>query len=308
MSIRRRDFLGGAAAGVGGLLIGPRVALAPPSPPATYDPYEMVPLGKTGIKISRVGEGTGMKGWKRQTNQTRMGREKFEALLKYAYKRGIRLFDMADLYGTHPYVARALKGIPREKYALLTKIWLRPRGLPEPQRPPADVTVKRFLKELKTDYIDIVLLHCQMDADWNKQQRKNMDLLSKLKDKGVIRVLGISAHKLEALDTAAAEPWVDTVLARINPYGVKMDGPVEKVVPVLKKIHAAGKGVIGMKIIGEGQFRDSDEMRDKSIAFALNLGCVDAMTVGFEKPTEIDDFAARVRKVRRRGVSPRAAS
>ena len=300
MSIRRRDFLGGAAAGVGGLLVGGRLISAAKPAAATYDPYEMVPLGKTGIKISRVAEGTGMKGWKRQTNQTRMGRQKFEALLKYAYRQGIRLFDMADLYGTHSYVARAFKGIPREKYALLTKIWLHPRGLPEAERPPADVTVKRFLKELNTDYLDIVLLHCQMEADWNQQQRKNMDLLSKLKDKGVIRVLGISAHKLEALETAAAEPWVDTVLARINPYGVKMDGPVEEVVPVLKKIHAAGKGVIGMKIIGEGQFRDSDDKRDKSIAFALNLGCVDAMTVGFESSAEIDDFAARVRKVPRK--------
>lgn len=87
--------------------------------------------------------------------------------------------------------------------------------------------------------------------------------------------------------------------ARINPYGAKMDGPVEKVVTSLKKISAAGKGVVGMKLIGEGDFRNSDEKRDESVKFALNLGCVDVLNVGFEKVEEIDDFAGRVRKVSR---------
>jgi hypothetical protein len=76
-----------------------------------------------------------------------------------------------------------------------------------------------------------------------------------------------------------------------------MDAKPDKVVPVLKKIHAAGKGVVGMKLIGEGKFRNSDELRDKSVKFVLGLGCVDVLNVGFEKPEEIDDFAARVRKV-----------
>ena len=124
-----------------------------------------------------------------------------------------------------------------------------------------------------------------------------MDILSKLKAQGKIRALGVSCHSIAALEAAATEPWVESVHTRINPYGMSMDGPPEQVVPVLKKIHAAGKGVIGMKIIGEGRLRNDDARRDESVKFALGLGCVDVLNVGFEKVTEIDDFATRVRKV-----------
>ena len=126
-----------------------------------------------------------------------------------------------------------------------------------------------------------------------------MDGLAKLKDKGVIRAHGVSCHSLAALETAAAEPWVDSVHARINPYGMSMDDKPDKVVPVLKKLHAAGKGVVGMKIIGEGRLRNDAEKRDESARFVLGLGCVDVLNIGFEKTEEIDDFAGRVRKVPR---------
>jgi hypothetical protein len=126
-----------------------------------------------------------------------------------------------------------------------------------------------------------------------------MDILAKLKQKGVIRAHGVSCHSIPALEAAAAEPWVDSVHARINPYGARMDGPVDTVVAALKKISAAGKGVVGMKIIGEGAFRNDDEKRDESVKFSLKLGCVNVLNVGFEKTEEIDDFTTRVRKVSR---------
>jgi aryl-alcohol dehydrogenase-like predicted oxidoreductase len=247
--------------------------------------------------VSRVGFGTGMRGGNRQSNQTRMGKEKFEVLLQSSYERGVRLFDAADLYGTHPYLAGALKKIPRKDYAIVSKIWWRRGGIPEPQRPDADVVVERFLKELDTDYIDLVLLHCVESEKWPEELGTHMNILDKLKKKGLIRAHGVSCHSLEALQACVSEPWVDSVHARINAYGAKMDGPTEKVAPVLKALHEAGKGVVGMKLIGEGSFRDSDEKRDESVRYVLGLGCVDAMVVGFEKIEEVDDFAARVRKV-----------
>jgi aryl-alcohol dehydrogenase-like predicted oxidoreductase len=266
---------------------------------AFFDPYERVQLGKTGLKPSRVSFGTGMKGWMRESNQTKLGKEKFESLIRAAYERGIRAFDMADLYGTHEYLARALKDKDRGDYVITTKIWWRPGGLPEEDRPDADVIVSRFLKELQTDYIDGVLLHCVTSPEWPQELRKQMDILAGLKDRGIVRAHGVSCHTLEALDAAAGEPWVDLVNSRINAYGVKMDGPPEKVAPLLQKLHEAGKAVVGMKLIGEGEFRDDEEKRDRSVSYVLGLGCVDVLTVGFENSEEIDDFAARVRKVPR---------
>jgi len=296
MKMNRREFLVRSIAGASGILLGPSLA-AESEKPRTFDPYQLVPLGRTGIKVTRVGFGTGMRGGGRQSNQTRMGKEKFEALLKAAYERGVRLFDAADLYGTHPYLARALSKMPRRDYVIASKIWWRPGGIPEKERPDANIVVERFLKELNTDYIDVIQLHCVTSENWPEEVSKQMEILAKLKEKGIVRAHGVSCHSLEALEVAASEPWVDSVHARVNAYGVQMDAPPEKVAPVLKKLHQNGKGVVGMKLVGEGRFRDSDEKRDESVRYVLGLGCVDTMVVGFEKVEEIDDFAARVRKV-----------
>ena len=299
MKIQRREFVKRSALSIGGILAGVPLANAAEPKPAYFDPYATVPLGQTKLKVSRFCLGTGMHGANRESDHTRMGKQKLEALIQGAYDRGIRVFDLADLYGTHPYLIPALKGIPRDKYTIITKIWFHPGALPEMERPEADVVVSRFLKELGTDYLDLVLLHCVTSPKWPDELRKRMDDLSKLKDKGVIRAHGVSCHSVAALEAAAAEPWVDSVHTRINPFGMSMDDKPEKVVPVLKKLHAAGKGVVGMKIIGEGRLRNDPDKRDESARFVLSLGCVDVLNIGFEKTEEIDDFAARVRKVPR---------
>ena len=303
MKMKRREFLARSIAGVGGLLLGSGCVDTARRKPVTFDPYERVPLGKTKIKVSCIGFGTGMRGGNRQSNQTRLGKEKFEALLQTAYERGVRLFDLADLYGTHPYLARALRKMPRKDYVISTKIWWRRGGIPERERPAPDVVVERFLDELDTDYIDLILLHCVASAKWPDELGEQMNILAKLKKKGIVRAHGVSCHSLPALQACVKEPWVDSVHVRINPYAEKMDvrkpEEIPRVEAVLHALHRQGKAVIGMKIIGEGTFRNSDEKRDNSVRYVLNVGCVDAMVVGFEKLEEIDDFAARVRKVPR---------
>jgi len=296
-AMKRREFLTKSIAGAGGLVLGTGLLKAQSNIPVYHEPYKWVPLGNTKIKMTQVGIGTGMRGGMRQSNHTRMGQEKFNELIHGAFDRGVRWFDVADLYGTHPFLANALKAVPRKDYVIVSKIWWRRGGIPEQERPDPDVVVERFLKELKTDYVDLILLHCVVSDHWPDELDHEMEVLAKLKKKGVIRAHGVSCHSLGALKACIDEPWVDSVHARINPYGASMDGKAEVVAPVLQKIHASGKGVVGMKLIGEGKFRNSDEKRDNSVRYVLNLGCVDTMVVGFEKTDEIDDFAARVRKV-----------
>jgi aryl-alcohol dehydrogenase-like predicted oxidoreductase len=297
MKLRRREFIHRTALGVGGLIVAAPQAAHAHAPATRFDPYALVQLGKTPLKVSRFCLGTGMRGGMRSSNHSRMGKQAFETLIRESFDRGTRLFDLADLYGTHPYVVPALKGIARDRYQIVTKLWFMPGSLPEPERPDPDVVVARFLKELQTDYIDLVLLHCITSAKWPEELRRQMDALSQIKEKGHIRALGVSCHSLVALQAAAREPWVESVHARINPYGMSMDGPPEKVAPVLKDIHDAGKGVVGMKIIGEGRLRNDDERRDVSVKYALTLGCVDVLNVGCETLAEVDDLAARVRRV-----------
>jgi aryl-alcohol dehydrogenase-like predicted oxidoreductase len=260
------------------------------------NPYESVPLGRTGIKTSRICLGTGMRGGNRQSYQTRLGKDGFNALVKSAWERGVRAFDTADLYGSMPYLADALKEYPRDQYAIFAKIWVRPGSLPERERPDADVAIDRFRKELKSDYIDLVLLHCMESATWTDDYRKQMDIMAGLKSKGIIKAHGASVHSLAAMRLCADSPWADSVHVRINHRGASMDNrDPQAVVPVIRQLHDAGKGVVGMKLIGEGRFTNEAD-RIQSIEFVHGLGTVDIMNVGFEKVEQIDEFAKHLKE------------
>ena len=261
-------------------------------------PPPQVSLGQTGIKVSRVAQGTGVHGGKRQSDQTRLGFEELVTLFRHAYDRGITFFDLADLYGSHLYFREALRSIPREQVAILTKMWWRYDGPEDKTRMPfrkqvVRSTLDRFRHELNTDYIDIVLLHCMTQGTWNEDLQLYMEELAEAKAKEQVHAVGVSCHDFDALKTAASCPWVDVVLARINPKGVKMDGSPEEIKAVLNETRANGKAVIGMKIFGEGQLR---EEKDACIQFAQGCGVLDAMTIGFDTPEQIDDVLQMIQK------------
>ena len=292
----RRQFMTTLTAGAGTILLG-RSAFIFPSvkPEASPDPFRIVTLGKSGIKTTLIGMGTGFSGYNRSSNITRAGKGVAETLIRNAYEKGIRYFDCADSYGTHPFTKEALKGFQRESYTIGTKIWVGQGGIPEPERPDANIVVDRFRKELNTDYIDLVQLHCMTYQDWTTRYKRQMDILDNLKAKKVIRAHGVSVHSLEAMKAAAESSWADIVHVRINPYGEAMDrkNPAE-VIPVIEKLHKAGKGVIGMKLIGNGKFRTDSEKIDASLKYVLGLGFVDMLIIGFELPEQIDNYAVRV--------------
>jgi aryl-alcohol dehydrogenase-like predicted oxidoreductase len=265
----------------------------PPAPP-------MIELGKTGIRMSRLGQGTGVHGGGRQSDQTRLGFAKLVDLMHHAYDRGIRFFDLADLYGTHIYFREALKEMDRDMLTILTKIWWRYDGpenqtdLPE-RRQMARSTLDRFRDELTT-YPDIVLLHCLTKPGWDEQMGPYMDVLHDAKAKKQIKAVGCSCHNLDAMKTAATSPWVDVMLARINIRGgdkFMMDGTREQVEDVLRTARANGKAVIGMKIFGEGRLVHE---RDACMKYAQSNGLLDAMTIGFLAPEQIDDVLRLMHK------------
>ena len=294
--LTRRQFVATITAGAGTVLLG-GAANAFPGITAgrSSDPFQTVKLGKSGVKTSLLGMGTGFTGGNRSSNITRAGVA--ESLIKQAYEKGIRYFDCADSYGTHPFTASALKGIPRDNYVLGTKIWVTKGGIPEPERPDADIVIDRFRKELNTDYIDLVQIHCMTDPKWTDQQKRQMDILENLKAKKIIRAHGVSVHSLEAMEACVGNPWIDVIHVRVNPYGEAMDKKDPAlVIPVIEKLHKEGKGVIGMKLIGNGKFKSDSDKIDESLKFVLGLGTVDMIIVGFELPEQIDNYAGRLER------------
>jgi aryl-alcohol dehydrogenase-like predicted oxidoreductase len=293
----RRQFMMTLAAGAGTAIIGNAVNAIPPARKLSmFDPFETITLGKTGIKTTLLGMGTGYSGYNRSSNITRAGVA--ESIIRQAYERGIRFFDCADSYGTHPFTKAALKGIPRENYTLGTKMWVYPGGIPEPERPDSEIVIDRFRKELNTDYIDLVQMHCMTNGEWTDEHKRFMDGLENLKAKKIIRAHGVSVHSFDALKVASENPWVDVIHVRINPFGEAMDNKDPSlVVPVIEKFHKSGKGVIGMKVIGGGKLKNDPEKVEESLKFVLGLGTVDMIIIGFELPEQIDNYVERIKNV-----------
>jgi 1-deoxyxylulose-5-phosphate synthase len=199
-------------------------------------------------------------------------------------ENGLSFFDTADSYGSHPYVATAVKQLPRDKVVIMTKT---------DNRDPSGVRrdLDRFRRELGVDYIDIVLIHCVTESDWTTRYRGVMDNLSEAKHQGIIRAHGVSCHSLTALRAAAASPWVEVDLVRLNPIGSHMDADPDTVIKIIKQMRADGKGIIGMKILGQGDMRDKPS---EAIRYALNSGVLDAFTIGAESQQEQNDLTQRI--------------
>ena len=285
--MHRRQFLIRSATAAGVAWLSSKAIftnLANTTLPAKFAAHDLVTLGNTGIKTSRLAMGTGTVGSGHHSHQTDLGVKTLSDLLLNGYDNGLRFFDAADSYGSHPHVAEALKHVPRDKVTVLTKTFSR-----DPKQARADLD--RFRRELGTDYLDICLMHCVTEGDWTDRYRGVMDVLSEAKEKGTIRTHGCSCHTIEALRTAAKSPWVEIDLARINPVGAIMDSDPATVLGVLKEMKAAGKAVVGMKILGQGALRNR---QDEAIKFALSNGVLDAFTIGAESKQEQEDLIRRI--------------
>src|ERR1039458_5048532 len=289
----RRDFLAATlgAATLSRLNAWPQNAAQPAKRLAT----DWVTLGKSNVKVTRLALGTGTFGGR---VQRALGQEDFTRLVRHAYDRGIRFFESADTYGSmHQMLGIALKGLPRESYTLMTKHHTPATGDPTAK-------IDAFRRELQTEYIDILLLHCLRVTTWEKDYRELQDGFSQAKSRKVILAHGASVHGLQPLRTIPGNQWLG--LMRMNHNGSRMDTPeqgepnipgdVAEVVANAQKIHKQGMGVIGMKLCGEGQFTRAED-REAALKHVMNLGCVDAVTIGFKSTAEIDEAIERMNRV-----------
>jgi len=287
----RRDFLKQTLAA--SVLAGSVPLAMPAAKTARRTATDWVTLGNSGVKVTRLAFGTGTHGGKVQRD---LGQEEFTKLVRHAYDRGIRFFETAESYhGMPEMLSIALKGIPRDSYRLMTKM----RSSEATDLPTA---VDRLRKQLGTEYIDIVLLHCVRTRDWAEEFKPIRDTFSEAKVKKQIVAHGASCHGTLPLGAFPGEKWLDVALMRVNHDGVKMDtlrgddkdkGDVPKITSTIAQVHKQGTGVIGMKIMGEGRFTAAPD-RDASLKFVMNLGTVDAVTIGYKSPAEIDEAIERI--------------
>ena len=291
--VTRRQFVKGTAVLAGTALLsscktGPFAMTRKPTA------VDQVPLGKTGLKLSRLGIGTGTLGG---SVQRALGQEDFNRLIRYAYDQGITYIDTAENYKTHTMVREAIKGLPREKLVIQSK-------MPRIPDKPLEV-LDRYRQELGVDYIDSLLVHAARRPDWDQERQRLLDAFEEAKSRKLIRAHGVSCHSLSALTRAAELDWVDVNLVRVNPQGVNIDAPnagrrvrsdsshVPLVLRQIKLMRQNQHGVIGMKILGEGNFTEPED-REKSIRFTMQADLVDAVVIGFKNTAEIDEAITRI--------------
>ena len=294
--LNRREFIGKGLAASGVLVAGGAVvestrrggAGGAVAPGLTVDrsvksPTDRVRLGRTGLKVSLVGVGTGSIGYARHSNQTRLGQEEFTRLMRHAFDRGINFFDLADSYGSHPFFRRAMEGVPRERYVVQTKTDSR-----DPREAAQDVD--RFLSELGADYIDSLIIHCVTDGDWTTRYRGVMDVFAEAKRKGKVRAVGVTCHSFGALRAAAASDWVEVNQVRWNPGGAHMDAEVETARALFREMRGKGQGMIGMKVVGQGDLLSGGRATspEECFRFQIESGVVDAFVVGVERIEHVD--------------------
>lgn len=262
--------------------------------PAKRSATDLVTLGNSGVKVTRLAFGTGTLGGRVQRE---LGQEQFTRLVRHAYDRGVRFFETAESYNGMPeMLGIALKGIPRDNYQLMTKYTFKGDET-------SQVKIDRFRKQLNSEYFDVLLLHCVRNPTWPEDLRRLQDDFSEAKHKKIILSKGASVHGLPALRQFPGRRWLDVAMIRMNHRGSHMDTPqttdvkepgnVEEVVSHVQKVRSQGTGVISMKLVGEGSFTTAED-RQAAVNFAFSIAGVHAVTIGYKNTAEIDEAIDRV--------------
>lgn len=283
-------------------------------------------LGKTNIRTSRLGIGSGTADHLGRCSQAMMPLRTFSDLLVYACEKGITLWDTALLYNTHRHIRHALTQVSRRRITLVSKI-------PSIGEKSAYADVARALEELDVDYLDVCLLHGVRNERDFRSREGALKALIAMKKSGMIRSVGLSAHGIEALEAARESSEIEVVWARVNYAGYHMDTrrlgvydslaafaflkkmvkllprgiiaplihrkptPVSEadrteVAQILKQIHGRGIGVVGMKVVGEGLLADNPR---RALEYVNGLSCVDAAVVGMVTREQITANISAIR-------------
>lgn len=255
---------------------------------ATRTATDLVTLGKSGMKVTRLAFGTGSNNGH---VQAALGQQEFTRLIHYAYDRGIRFFETSESYATPAMLGEALKSLPRESYQLMTKVTTDEGVDP----------LKRFdemRRSSQTEYFDILLLHWQHNSDWTARTANWQEGILEAQSKKIIRTRGASVHGLPALRLMPGNKWLEVAMIRMNHNGTRMDGPDyqvdnnpanrDEVVEHVQQVKREGMGVISMKLVGDGTFTRHED-RQAAMRFAFKNAGVDCVTVGFKNTREIDE-------------------
>lgn len=235
---------------------------------------EYVLLGNTGIKVSRLCFGALTIG----PLQVNMSLHEGAGIIRYALEQGVNFIDTAKLYGTYPYIKKALLG------------WDRPVVIASKSYDYTWEGMEQSLEEarlaLDRDYIDIFMLHEQESAQTLEGHRPALEYLGEAKAKGLIRAVGISTHTVNAVKAAAQRDDIEVIHPIVNIQGLGIaDGNLTQMLEFIKIAYEKGKGLYGMKPLGGGNLLGRAK---EALEFVFALPYLHSVAAGCKMKEELD--------------------
>lgn len=241
-----------------------------------------IPLGKTGLTVSRLCFGTGTTTYDAESAQSKLPVETFGAALVRGYELGINFWDTSDNYNTHPHIAWALRHVGRENVVITTKTYARTAEA-------ARRGVARAIEELETDHLDIVLLHEPDSPEELEARWEALLALQEAKREGLVRAVGLSTHAILTLEKVAGMPEIDMILTNFNFANEHMDANIKDYRAAMQLAATSGQGVVAMKTLAEGKLA---HRRHEAIPYNLAQPFIHSVVLGMMDVPQVEDCVA----------------
>lgn len=254
-------------------------------------------LGTTGIEVSTLGLGTVKIGRNQEvkypTGFSLPSDEEVSALLAKAQELGINLLDTAPAYGSSEQRLGRLLG-DRDDWVICSKVgeeFIAGKSFFDFSAEHARRSVERSLRDMRTDYLDIVLIHS------DGQDRKILDssdcpeTLLKMREEGLIRAVGMSTKTVDG-GMKAAE-MLDAVMVTYNPS--MLDDS-----EVIDHAYFLEKGILVKKALNSGHDcvvsddTSAVSLAERNLRFALDRDGVSSVIVGTINLDHLADNVASV--------------
>jgi len=232
-------------------------------------------LGDTGIKVSKLCFGGLTVGPLQANLSPKAGGE----IISHAFDCGVNFIDTAQLYETYDHVREGLKGHRREDIIIASKSYAYDHKT-------AMESVEEALLKLDTDYLDIFMLHEQESEHTIRGHYEALETLLKLKEKGIVRAIGISTHAVAGVEAAIKYKEIEVIHPILNISGLGiMDGTRDEMLDAISRFKKRGGGVYSMKPLGGGNLLNRVE---ESFNYVLSLDAIDSIAVGMQTIEEVD--------------------
>lgn len=197
-------------------------------------------------------------------------------IIEYAFSKGVNFIDTAQLYKTYPHIREGMKNLNRHDIVISSKSYAYDKRT-------AEQSVYEALEQLETDYIDVFMLHEQESIHTVRGHYEALETFIKMKEKGIIRAVGLSTHAIAGVKAAIEYPEIEVIHPILNISGLGItDGTRDEMYEMIQKFDG---GVYSMKPLGGGNLLNRVE---DSFDYILNLEGIDSIAVGMQNFEEID--------------------